>query len=136
MLPRELGLLLGLTRLTSAGNPLVHPPLAVARRGVAAVREYLLRHMPSQEEGAEEGEEEVAGVGEGGGAGAVCGAGEGEDEGQEEKDGSEDAKGEEPRRQEGRRAAAAVAAGPRVALGGSCVSCADKADRLEDLGEC
>jgi hypothetical protein len=41
VLPRELARLLSLMRLTCAGNPLVHPPLEVAKKGPAAVRAFL-----------------------------------------------------------------------------------------------
>ncbi|KAG2423468.1 hypothetical protein HXX76_015338 [Chlamydomonas incerta] len=136
VLPRELGLLLSLTRLTSAGNPLVHPPLDVARQGVAAVREYLLRHGAARAGGSadggggEGGEED-----EGGGSGKEGDSSERE-VGSQDKGGSSgaeeegDAGEQRPRPRHDRGATAA----PR-AFGGSCVACADKADRIEDLNQ-
>ncbi|KXZ50937.1 hypothetical protein GPECTOR_14g182 [Gonium pectorale] len=124
VLPAELGRLLALTRLTSGCNPLVHPPRAVAARGVAAVREYLLA---AQREAAE----------------AVAGAGtlpaEGEDAtgaraGVEDHGASrEGSDGGEPCA-ESDGAAFKTRQRP-LHIGSACVACADKDDRIEELGQ-
>ncbi|GIL44822.1 hypothetical protein Vafri_2293 [Volvox africanus] len=118
VLPRELGLLAALTRITTGCNPLVHPPPDVARRGVAAVREYLLADWPGTEQGTERP------VQEGDGEAAASLGQEQEPEGS-----GGGGSGGEPR--------VGVKAGRRrrLVLSAACKSCADKEDRIEELGQ-
>ncbi|GLI64965.1 hypothetical protein VaNZ11_008372, partial [Volvox africanus] len=121
VLPRELGLLVALTRITTGCNPLVHPPPDVARRGLAAVREYLLADWPETEQGTERPVQE----GDGGGDDEVASPGQ---EQVPEGNGA-GGSGGEPRM--------GVSAGRRrrLVLSAACKSCADKEDRIEELGQ-
>ncbi|KAG2493804.1 hypothetical protein HYH03_008023 [Edaphochlamys debaryana] len=149
VLPRELGLLASLTRLTTSANPLVHPPPHVARRGVAAVREFLLggwtgaASAPTPAQSAPEGASSENGAWD-------------EDEGEEEEgeeegtaDGSpgpsavEEAADGAPsadrtgtgKKRRPRPRVPAAAPGPPApppVLGLACRACVDKDDRIEE----
>ncbi|EFJ49180.1 hypothetical protein VOLCADRAFT_90053 [Volvox carteri f. nagariensis] len=131
VLPRELGLLAALTRITTGCNPLVHPPLAVARRGVAAVREYLLAdwHEPEEpqkldlqrgtgvagedadsEQQPQPGREHEPDIGDIGAGGARVGVGE-------------------------PRGVSSARRWRRLMLSVACKGCVDKEDRIEELGQ-